>query len=399
MAVIVYECDTCNRKIELPQNLKGLEVMSRCIITQNCKGKLFKVGKKDSKNGTSLPYPDPIYLTDWSPRKIFLKFEQTTKSKLWKVIHNLGTIPSVEVHIFDSAGTLIETTDYVVINNNTTSTEISFRDPITGIVQLYSRSPSNVTKTLTNSLTNEEMSQIVVNGVGILSIATPLEKQLELWFGIISPITNNVVKYGMIDIHPDTTSPSSAWFSTSGNISKVFFNNRLWHVRTCEIGDYLIDSITSENLQYGLVFLATRKTFNVLSIDYDNNAITVSGTILDSTFYDRTILFHSNNQTLNSTIESIVNLNNGTTTFYVSSQIPITMANGTITIEQPLDDCNILLSNTPFTFTDRTTNKLLNTKKLSFSSISKYDIILNTGDMKISEQKISSVFPEIISIN
>ncbi|KKL11760.1 hypothetical protein LCGC14_2542580, partial [marine sediment metagenome] len=36
MAIVVYKCDLCQRKIELAQNKEGLEVTGRCIITDGC---------------------------------------------------------------------------------------------------------------------------------------------------------------------------------------------------------------------------------------------------------------------------------------------------------------------------------------------------------------------------
>lgn len=96
--VIVYQCDTCKRKTGLFQNNQGLDVVSRCIITQDCKGTLRKVGEKQQ------PFiepnaPDANGLEDWSKRPSYFRHEQTSALRTWRIKHNLNGHPSVRVFV------------------------------------------------------------------------------------------------------------------------------------------------------------------------------------------------------------------------------------------------------------------------------------------------------------
>ena len=69
MAIVVYNCDTCKREVELPQNKEGLEVIQRCIITAGCRGKLYQTDLKLNHIRGKLP-DSVIGLVDWSQREI-----------------------------------------------------------------------------------------------------------------------------------------------------------------------------------------------------------------------------------------------------------------------------------------------------------------------------------------
>ncbi len=98
MPIVVYSCDTCKRSIELQQNPKGLERISRCTITNGCRGKLFQEQVLlDFVRGQR---PDSVAgLDDHVPRRVLFNHEQTIARDEWDIIHDLGTSPSVQVFV------------------------------------------------------------------------------------------------------------------------------------------------------------------------------------------------------------------------------------------------------------------------------------------------------------
>jgi len=98
MTVIRYKCDTCKREIDLQQNPQGLEIISRCIITDDRRGKPFQIEDKvDHIIGTSPPREKG--LDDWTQRKVLFNFKQSIELSEWKINHNLGIVPIVQVYV------------------------------------------------------------------------------------------------------------------------------------------------------------------------------------------------------------------------------------------------------------------------------------------------------------
>lgn len=98
MTVIVYKCDTCNREIEIPQNINGLETVGRCIITHGCRGKLYQQKVlPDYTRGNLSPGVDG--LQNWIPRKVLYDHTQTIQRDTWTIQHDMGTAPVVSVYV------------------------------------------------------------------------------------------------------------------------------------------------------------------------------------------------------------------------------------------------------------------------------------------------------------
>ena len=175
MAIVVYKCDVCKRVIELPQNKEGLDTIGRCVITNNCKGKLQFQKIKQAFISGKIPAITEN-LDDWIARKSLYTFDQNVAVKKWKVKHNLNANVSVQVYTITqspSGDTLVENTDNVITILNSNELTIEFPFTMKGTVQCISRS------TALDSLTDviEPISQatkfrkISVNSA--ITIATP----------------------------------------------------------------------------------------------------------------------------------------------------------------------------------------------------------------------------------
>lgn len=98
MATIKYQCSVCKRNVELLEKPSGLNVFSKCIITNGCKGKLNKLSRNPDSQREVFPPPDDG-LQDFTQRKSFYKHTQDLQNTVWKVNHNLGVAPVVEVYV------------------------------------------------------------------------------------------------------------------------------------------------------------------------------------------------------------------------------------------------------------------------------------------------------------
>lgn len=145
MSVVVYQCDTCKRETYRQQNRQGIDVISRCIITNGCHGTL---SLKEVKPSYAIGHSTPpvIGLVDWTPRKVLFTYNQGFLKKTWVIHHNLNNQPSISVYIYrdpNDLTTLVKVDpDTVVYTSNDTIT-LTFKTAVTGIVQCQARSASD----------------------------------------------------------------------------------------------------------------------------------------------------------------------------------------------------------------------------------------------------------------
>lgn len=158
MAVIRYKCDTCKREIELVENQSGLEVMNRCVITDGCRGELYRTDRLQDYIRGQFPARVPG-LDDYTPRRVLYNHEQNVAATEWFVEHNLGVAPSLQVLIdvieapeeeeeaaacvlrtTDGNTTQVETTDYTVTITGPNTLTITFDDAQSGLAQVLARS-------------------------------------------------------------------------------------------------------------------------------------------------------------------------------------------------------------------------------------------------------------------
>jgi hypothetical protein len=403
MAVVSYTCDTCKRDIDVPQVIDGLEIMSRCIITNGCKGKLVQTGIKSSYIQGKLPAPDPTGLQDWLPRRVYYKLYQTVALRLWKVVHNLGTNPSLQVHIKLPDGTLIETTDYTVQYVDPFEVHITFTESRTGVVQCFAR--SSVTDTQRETILTQQPSQIpLVNITGgkVLSLAVPLTFDLSgIKIGFISGITGQLISLFPITFTTDTSPLSPWWKQQSAGVllNKVFFAGKSWNVQTTRLDDdinanpLIVDGST--------FFLTNTKSFPLLAADTSQQTFLVSGFLDITQLPAKTLKVVGSKgndkeyQVINSTQTAT-----GDTIISVSPSIEISeifARRSKIVVDYPIQPSSVyvLLSDDPYTAYDKDTTHIIDASKLSLKS----SLVVTTqvsGILFVRKDQQQVVYPAIM---
>lgn len=168
--ITVYKCDTCDRTVQIARNPHGIETVGRCIITQNCRGRLYV----EDLILTTSPFvkrtPDVVGLTNFYPRKKLGKFIQTFSKQSWLIKHDLETFPIISV--YDDDKTPISNLDYEVdlIDSNTVS--INFNVPTSGTVEMYVREISTATREIEQSVSDDVFHPVSTNLVtGTITVA------------------------------------------------------------------------------------------------------------------------------------------------------------------------------------------------------------------------------------
>lgn len=182
MTIVVYECDTCNRTIERQQNKHGMDFVGRCVITNGCKGDLHLTKVKPAHVIPSIPNRVEG-LDDWIQRAVLYTHEQTIRSEVWYIQHNLGSEPSTQVFMDITLGDGSEGQEEIVPDLITVLSpneiEISFDAHTSGTAQCLARSsavgqsvtylktepPSGITGVSTNSyqMSHRQVLTLAVN--------------------------------------------------------------------------------------------------------------------------------------------------------------------------------------------------------------------------------------------
>ena len=142
MAIVVYNCDTCKREIELPQNTDGLDTLQRCVITHGCRGKLYQVRVHPDYLRGKTP-ANVSGLNNWIPRRLIYNHTQPIARQTWNIQHNLGTLPTLEVLVDrplenDPDNTEeIQPEDFRIIDSN--NVQLFFERAWSGMAQLVVR--------------------------------------------------------------------------------------------------------------------------------------------------------------------------------------------------------------------------------------------------------------------
>lgn len=403
MAVVVYECDTCKREIEVLQVINGLEVMSHCIITSGCKGKLVQTAVKSSYVRGKLPDPDPTGLKDWLPRRVYFKQEQAVAIRQWKIEHNLGTNPSLQIHIHLADGSLIETSDYEFEYISPFEISVTFTEPRSGIAQCFARSSVDDEKReIILTQTSDEIEQLNITGNNILTLAVPPSISFDnIKIGFISSVTNNLVYFEPIEFTVPTSSLSPWWKQTAVGVdySKVFFSGKTWNVITARLDDDINaeDSITDGST----FFFTNQKKFPIVSVNESTKTITVEGSLDVSLLPIPEMLISGSSANDDGgnpyTIVSTVINANGTTTIQLNRTITNVVPYGNILVDYPIDSPKmyILLSHEPYTFYDKNKEEVIDIKNLSFKNAAVTSQI--RGILYVNEDQKRSVYPPIVS--
>ena len=188
MAVIRYKCNVCKREIDLVENRKGLEVMNRCVITEGCRGKLYRIDRKQDFIRGEFP-PKVPGLEDYTQRRVLYNHEQNIKSREWFVEHNLGVAPAVEVltervaensEVYSQTPCelrddqrnffLSETTDFTITITSPNTLTITFGEAESGLAQLVAR--SSAARVVEEAVEEETPVFRLTNNNSLLTIAT-----------------------------------------------------------------------------------------------------------------------------------------------------------------------------------------------------------------------------------
>lgn len=228
----VYECDVCKRRIRIPANKLGMDVLQRCIITLSCQGKLHRVTALKDINSTPAFPPEVPGIQDWFARNILYTHQQPIKSKVWVVQHNLQNVPNTHtfVHrIVDGKEILIEQTPDAVDIVDANTLRLTFASTESGQVQCVTQSTKNTTN-YNNTLPEAQPSTSIqlTTDVGELAIATLDTASIaDITLTFLSTVPTNVA-YSGIDSVPSINSP---WVG----VNYVVINGRRYVVRSFNI--------------------------------------------------------------------------------------------------------------------------------------------------------------------
>lgn len=229
----VYQCTVCNRRIRVPTNRIGLDVIHYCTITAGCHGKLNKVTlAKDITSTPAIP-PEVAGIQDWFQRALLYTHTQTIASNSWTITHNLGSIPIV--HVFTNQmvnGKLtpveIPQPPTTIIDSNTI--RISFPEAVSGVAQLEALASRNYTNSATTVAASPAANIQVSTNTGVITIAT-LDNAPNITLTLTYAIPNQnfvTISYNNVTITPDANSP---W----ADISRVYIGGVVYHVRSFNI--------------------------------------------------------------------------------------------------------------------------------------------------------------------
>ncbi len=253
MAVIVFRCTDCDREIQIIEQPKGLETIGRCVITNKCRGNLYRVDRKQDFVVGQFP-PDVTGLTNYIQRNVVYDHNQAITEDVWTVLHNLGVNPSVQVlvdreEIIDGAVVVtrieIEPESITLIDENILT--IQFDRPEAGIAQIIARSTA---ATQSVEIAIPSITYLPVTTEGILTIGANLNS---LQFPAGPSANTCLVRVYILDQETlDETAFQSAAsknytatlpVSTSAwsNVDEVFVNGVTYTVLTIDIGEPVND--------------------------------------------------------------------------------------------------------------------------------------------------------------
>lgn len=262
-AIVEYTCDTCNRTLQITRNLRGLEVINRCTITNDCRGRLYQTDLKEDLIQGEIPN-DVDGLENWTQRKLLHNHEQKFSAIEWLITHDLNSKPTINVYDEN----LVRIFPSEIIYNTLNVVTLVFDIPRIGSAQFINRTSKKeqVVATTTVPTTN-------VSNNSVLTIAVP--------YNILSSL---IVKFNIVDsggtstlnvdfIPQEVISNTFPWSGTSS----IFFNNRKYWLYSINIANHFSSfqdgsnlSITEVDFGSGFEILKVKEMLFLLS-DNDKN--------------------------------------------------------------------------------------------------------------------------------
>lgn len=338
MATITYQCNTCKRILQKLENKQGMTVFSKCIITDGCHGKLYKIDRNIDNSRESFP-SEVLGLSDYSPRKAFYRHDQTLSSKTWRVEHNLSTSPAITVYIKNTSNELVllNQDEYVITIADNNTVNLTFTQNYTGTAQCIARST-----TISNVQTKTTITNIQVTSNGVLTIAVP-----EIMVNDY-PIPSVDMISSTFQLSMITEKPSSSQITSVESFSASLVTGLSW-------------SDTSK------IIIRKRKNYvvrhkNILSL---------------STFL-----------TLKA---GATTLPNGTKLYFTDMQIP---HSGMV----PIDSRKLLflLSKSPFASVDKVKNQFVDVGEMLDTTFNYFTYI--DGELYVNSVNVENTYPDIVKV-
>lgn len=227
----VYGCDTCNRRIRVPTNRRGLDVVQRCTITSGCQGKLHRITTTKEINNTPAFPPEVEGLQDWFARSVMYTHYQPVRTASWTIVHNLQNFPvfyAFVERIVDGTSTLVEAEPSSITTVDANTTIVTFTNAESGQIQCVAYASKNNTNfNATSSVSTEQNTIQVSSDACELTIAT-LDTSTNITLDIKYIATNTVDVAYTVD---DVTSVNSAWVG----VSQVVINGRRYTTRSFNV--------------------------------------------------------------------------------------------------------------------------------------------------------------------
>jgi hypothetical protein len=229
-SAVVYQCSVCNRTIQLPVNVQGLEVVGGCIITNNCKGLLSVIGRRDNVLQIPVPTPSQTGLKDWEQRKLLYTHTQTTAFNQWRIVHNLGTNPAIQVYVYID-GVLTEHIPESVTYISPFIAVVAFSQIFAGTAQCVARSTSTITQTnIASVVATQTYSQITTQGEMTLATLSA-SPSVTLYLNFYDSATLKPLGAPIPVVFSTAVSFISPWNSAA----TVLFNGQVFTVRTANV--------------------------------------------------------------------------------------------------------------------------------------------------------------------
>lgn len=229
----VYECDVCKRRIRVPTQRRGIDVVQRCIITHNCQGKMHRVRLTKEINSTPAFPTEIAGVQDWAQRRRLYTHNQTVQSFSWVINHNLSTNPNMyvlAVRVADGKEVMVPIKPDVINTIDLNTIELKFNKAERGLAQCIATASKNTFNPVTSAGIAATAGDSLLTNFGELTIATlDTVDNINLEFTYDSPSSTLpvIIEYSGIN-RPST---SSAW-RDAGN---VIVNGRRYQVRSFNI--------------------------------------------------------------------------------------------------------------------------------------------------------------------
>lgn len=244
MSTIQYKCDTCKREIELLENKQGFTVFGKCVITDGCRGRLYRQSRNPYNMRSYLDEPTNYDLKNYDRRRVLFKFEQESPKRKWTVRHNLGVFPTVVIYDTSDETAKPEALDeqnYTVTIIDKDTIEILFSNPVQGIIHCISRSTvEQVPEYMTVEESMTKITNDLIMSIGVLSKVTTSVGNLFTTGSILLNISikePNREEVFCSELVNGNIEPKSAWNDWAAFSSR---NRRTYNIKTFDVSEFTV---------------------------------------------------------------------------------------------------------------------------------------------------------------